>query len=66
MLDGLTPRRNKRSDIVLSFLLACASWNSEGHHLDIVDGFLKLGYDFSNSPLHNLNHGQCLAWVTKE
>jgi hypothetical protein len=50
MIEGLTPHRNKGADIVPSFLLASASCNSEGCHLIIVDGLLKLGCDFSNSP----------------
>lgn len=39
-----------KADIILSLLLACASWNSEGCHLDVVENLLKFGIDFSTSP----------------
>jgi hypothetical protein len=38
------------ANIILSLLLSCASWNSGGRHLDVVENLLKFGIDFSNSP----------------
>jgi hypothetical protein len=36
--------------IIVSLLLSCASWNSEGRHLVVVENLLKFGIDFSASP----------------
>ena len=38
------------ADIILSLLLSCASWNSEGRHLVVVENLLRFGIDFSTSP----------------
>lgn len=31
-------------------MYACASHNSEGWHLDVLENVLEVGYDFNNSP----------------